>query len=163
MPLSPPPPGRFTRVILTVALSIVSPACATRVITLPGDGGAGGASGNDPRFPAPFCIPFTDATGAACTTCYDDTGTEIKRICVAAPTMGQMCGVVEIPMQGRCVQCMDSTGMSAIRACLKCDPMEGDCATCSWSDAPDQTCKICTSPDSGTASDSCSQLRPELQ
>jgi hypothetical protein len=162
MPLSPLPPGRFTRVILTVALSVIAPACATKVITVPVDGGAGGASGIDARFPAPFCINFTDATGAACRTCYDDNGTEIKRICVA-PTMGQMCAVVEIPMQGRCVQCMDSMGMPIIRACLKCGPPEGDCMVCSWSDMPEETCKICTSLDGGEVSDSCSQLRPELQ
>jgi hypothetical protein len=148
--------------ILTVALSVVGPACATRVITLPADGGAGGTSGTDARFPAPFCINFTDATGAACMTCYDVNGTEIKRICVA-PTMGQMCAVMEIPMQGRCVQCMDSTGMPIIRSCLKCDPVQGECTVCRWPDLPDETCKICTSPDTGAVSDSCSQLRPELQ
>jgi hypothetical protein len=161
MPVRPAHPRRFIRVMLTVAFSLVSQACATKVITVAGDGGAGGGGGTDARFPAPFCIDFTDATGAACVTCYDNTGTEIKKNCVAS-TMDQMCGVVEEPMLGQCLQCTDAAGTIAIRACLRCDPVEGDCMSCTWSDRPMDPCKVCTPPD-GAMTDSCLQLRPELR
>lgn len=158
----------LTHVILVAALSLAWPACATRVIILPVDGDAGGTSGGggagtSGRYPGPFCIPFTDqATGEACKACYDDTGTQTKRDCVAS-TMGMMCGIVEDPMQGHCVQCTPSMGtMTAIRACLKCTSAQEGCEVCSWSDQPTDKCMLCKSPDTGALTDSCDQLRPEL-